>query len=382
MMGKRKPKILLYTDTVQLGGAENHMLNLLKFYDHESAELQLACSSHPDLDSWCQKIEGLGIKVYRLRATHKHDPRHYTELVKILKNEDIDVLHIHLWNPASGRYGILAAKKTRIPFIITEHDPFPLPAVKGWLKSKLIQGVSKTITVSQKNKELLCGLYPFLEDRITMIHNGIDTTWFESQLLSFSKSDREEMRKDVFHTDGSTPIITCVAELHPRKGIHYLLYAAENLAKKRENIKIIIVGSGQEMETYQHFIRSYQLEEYVLLLGRRHDIPQILKSSDIFILPSLNEAFGLVLLEAMMAGLPIIATQNGGVPEIIEHQKNGLLIPDQSDEAIVAALQKLLATPELCQEMSEKNQKDVKDTFDVKSMVKKTEEVYRDVLHI
>ncbi len=381
-MGKRKPKILLYTDTVQLGGAENHMLNLLKFYDREAAELQLACSGHPDLDSWCTKIEALGVKVFRLRATHKHDPRHYTELTKILRKGIIELLHIHLWNPASGRYGILAAKKVNIPFITTEHDPFPLSTVKGWLKKKLLQGVSKVIAISEKNKELLSVLHPSLENRITMIHNGIDTTWFESQLLSFSKSDREEFRKDTFHTDSLTPIITCVAELHPRKGIHYLLYAAQKLGKERENIKIVIVGSGQEMETYKHFIKTYQLEEYVLLLGRRHDIPQILKSSDIFILPSLNEAFGLVLLEAMMAGLPIIATRSGGVPEIIEHQENGLLIPPQSEDAIVAAIKKLLTSPELCQKMSEKNQENVKRKFDVKGMVKKTEEVYSDVLHI
>ena len=89
-----------------------------------------------------------------------------------------------------------------------------------------------------------------------------------------------------------------------------------------------------------------------------------------------------MLLEAMMAELPIIATQNGGVPEIIEHQENGLLIPHQSDEAIVAAIKILLASPELCEKMSEKNQEKVKNQFDVKSMVKKTEEVYRDVLHL
>lgn len=381
-MEKRKPKILLYTDTKQLGGAENHMLSLLKFYDRESFELQLACSSDPALDPWCKKIADMNVKIHRLKARHKHHPGQYFELKNIIKKEDIHLIHIHVWNPASGRYGFMAAKKMQVPYLYTEHDPFTLSPFKNWIKTKLIRETGAVIAISEKNKHLLLKLYPFLKPKITTVHNGIDITWFESQLLSFSPSDREEYRKNIFKTDGETPIVTCIAELHPRKGIIYLLETAKKFAKENESIKFVIVGTGKEKETYESYITKNQLENHVILLGRRHDIPQILKSSDLFILPSLNEAFGLVLLEAMIAGLPVIATRNGGIPEIIKDGENGILVPPKDADAIEKAIEQIFSSPLTHQAMSEKNYKDVKEMFDVKAMVKKTENIYRSLLNI
>ena len=380
-MEKQKPKILLYTDTKQLGGAENHMLSMFKFYDRERFELQLACPADASLDTWCQKIANMCVTVHRLKVGHKHDPRHFFELKKILKQEGIKLMHIHVWNPASGRYGFLAAQKSGTPYILTEHDPFPLSPFKNWIKKNLIKDAQQTIAVSDKNRELLQGLYPEMRSKIITVHNGIDTTKFESQLLSFSVTDREQYRKEIFKTDGETPIVTCVAELHPRKGINYLLEAAKEFAEKKEQIKFIIVGGGEEKDTYEKYIRNHQLEEYVELLGRRHDIPQILKSSDIFILPSLNEAFGLVLLEAMIAKLPIVATNNGGIPEIIEDGKNGILVPPKDSEMIAKAIQKLLASASIRKTIGEKNYTDVRKRFEVKDMVKKTEERYNELLY-
>lgn len=375
-MERHKPKILLYTDTKQLGGAENHMLSLFKFYDRMKVELQLACPADPSLDPWCKKIDDMTVRIHRLNIAHKHDPRHYTQLKKIIQEEGIDLIHVHVWNPASGRYGFLAAQKMHIPYILTEHDPFKLSPFKDWIKKKLIADAAHIIAISEKNHELLAQLYPLLKSRISTIHNGIDTTWFESQLLSFSKSDEQEYRKNIFETDGETPIITCIAELHPRKGIIYALEAMKHFAEKEEKIKLVIVGSGEEKTIYEKYIKENNLKDYVILLGRRHDIPQILRASDVFILPSLNEAFGLVLLEAMMAKLPIIATNNGGIPEIIKDGENGLLIAPKNTQAIIEAIKKLTTLPDLVRKMSEKNYQDVKKKFDVKDMVKKTEEVY------
>ncbi len=299
-----------------------------------------------------------------------------------MKRESFSLVHIHIWNPASGRFAMLAAQKLAIPYLLTEHDPFELSAIKDWLKKRLIREASKIITVSKKNQKLISTLYPFMKSRIVTIPNGIDTTWFESQLLSLSKSDREEYREDVFGADQETPIVTCIAELHKRKGIIYLLEAAKHFAMEEKKIKFVIVGTGEEKEGYMRFIKAEHLEDYVILLGRRHDIPQILSSSDLFVLPSLNEAFGLVLLEAMMAKLPIVATNNGGIPEIIDDGKNGILVPPKDSKALARAIEKLLNDEKLRETMSEKNHKDVKNLYDVKRMVKSTEEIYTSILKI
>jgi len=388
-MGNRKPKILLYTDTKQLGGAENHMLSILKFYDRMQFEMQLACPIDANLDSWCKKIADMTVTVHRIKVSHKHDPRNYSELKKIIEKEGINLLHVHVWNPASGRYGFLAAQRLNIPYILTEHDPFKLSPFKNWIKKKLIKDARGIIAISEKNKEVLGKLYPSLKKRISTIHNGIDTTWFVSQLLSFSPLEKEKYREQAFEveerspragTEMTTPIVATIAELHPRKGLIYLLKACDILAKKDLNFKCIIIGEGEQRKEIESYIKTHQLERYIKLLGRRYEIPHLLAASDVFVLPSLNEAFGLVLLEAMMAGLPIIATNNGGIPEIIEDGKNGILVPPKDAQAIAENIEKILSSPELRKKMSEKNQEDVRKKFEVKDMVKKTEEVYRSIL--
>ncbi len=388
-MKRRKAKILLYTDTKQLGGAENHMLSIFKFYDRMQCELSLACPADTSLDPWCKKIADMTVTVHRINVSHKHDPRNYIALIKIIQKEKIDLLHIHIWNPASGRYGLLAAQRLNIPYIITEHDPFELSPFKSWIKNKLIKDTKGIIAISEKNKELLGKLYPSLKSRIVTIHNGIDTTWFASQLLSFSPLEKEKYREQIFEveerskkagTEMTTPIITTIAELHPRKGLIYLLKACEILTKKDFNYKCIIIGEGEQRKEIESFIKTHQLEKYIILLGRRHEIPHLLAASDVFVLPSLNEAFGLVLLEAMMVGLPIVATNNGGIPEIIEDGKNGILVPPKDAQAIAEAIEKILSSSKLREKMSEKNQEDVRKKFEVKDMVKKTEEVYRSIL--
>lgn len=377
---ERKPHILWYTDTTQIGGAEQHILQLAKQLDKERFIATLACSNDQRLDRWCKSIGEQGIDIIRINALHKHDPRHYFALKQIIYKEEVDLIHIHVTNPASNRWGLLAALRGHTPYVITEHDPFRLSMMKEWIKRKLITEAARIIAVSEQNKKLLTELYPFLANRITTIHNGIDTTWFESQLLSFSKSDRDRYRTSVFDNTDNAPILVAVAELHPRKGLIHLLKSAAQLQEKRIAFKLVIAGEGRQRNELETFIAEHRLTQEVTLLGQRKDIPQILAASDIFILPSLHEAFGLVLLEAMIARLPIIASRSGGVPEIVTEGENGILVPPEDSAALTEAIISLINNPARAQEMSEKNHEKVRMQFDSKIMAKKTGEVYTTVL--
>ncbi len=366
-----------------IGGAEQHMLELAKRLNREVFYPIIHCSSHKNLDSWCKKFEDLKIPVIRSIARNKHNPRHYFDILKSIEDFGIDLVHAHIWNPASNRYAYLATEKTKKPLVTTEHDPFALSGIKNWIKKKLINKVSHLITVSEKNHELIRKLYPILRGKITTIHNGLDLVWFQSQLLSFSKSQREKIRREIFEVqDGTTKVIIAVAELHQRKGLNYLIEAAKILKEKEKNIIVVIVGKGKEEKSLKTQIKKLKLENTVKLLGYRKDIPHLLASSDIFTLPSLNEAFGLVLLEAMAAKLPIVATKNGGVPEIITNHENGILVPPASAKQLASALLHLIDNKELMQKMAEKGHKELIKKFDINDMVKKTEEVYRNTLKL
>ena len=366
-------KILLYTDTPLVGGAEIQMFLLAKFLNKTMFQPILACSNFKELDRWCENFEKEGIKVIRLKVKNKHDIRHYFQLKKIIKEEKIDILHLHVWNPASCRYGF---KQSCVPIIITEHDPFKLSWFKDLIKKHLLENVSKIITVSDDNKKLLQKAYPDHKDKITTIHNGIDITWWQSQLLRFTEEDRKKIKEELFEANENTLIITSIAALHERKGLKYLIEAMPALTKEFPNIKLIIVGEGPQKSELENLISKFKLENHVKLLGQQKETPKILKSSDIFVLPSLREAFGLVNLEAMLAPLPILASKVGGISEVVEDGKTGILIEPGNVEKFTEALRALIISPEKRQKMAIAGQKRVLENFSAEKMAKEYEKIY------
>jgi len=372
-------KILLYTDTPQVGGAELQMFLMAKFLNREKYTPILACSKYKSLDKWCENFEKEGMKVIRLEVKSKHDPKHLKFLKEIIKEEDVKILHAHVWNPASCRFAFMAAKKMKIPVITTEHDPFKLSWIKDLFKKHTLKGISKIITVSEENKKVLKKLYPKHMGKITVIHNGIDITWWQSQLLRFTDDDLGEIKTEVFKAKKDTLIITSVAELHERKGLKFLIKSIPGVVEKYPNTKLVIVGDGPARENLKSLIKKLKMEKHVILLGRRSDVPQILKSSNIFALPSRREAFGLVNLEAMITPLPVIATKVGGIPEIIEDGKTGILIEAENSEAFTQALTKLISKPDLRKKYAQAGYIRAKETFSAEKMAEQYEKIYSEI---
>jgi len=366
-------KILLYTDTPQIGGAELQIFLLAKFLNRSKFTPILCCSNYSSLDKWCSKFEKEGIKVIRINVKHKHDPRHYFQIKKIIKNEKIDVLHAHVWNPASCRYALMIKN---IPIIITEHDPFKLSTIKNFFKKSALKRVKKIVTVSENNRKVLQDLYPQFANKMTVIHNGIDTNWWQSQLLRFTDEDYKKIKKDIFHAHENTLIITTIAELHERKGIKFLLLAIPAIVEKFPNIKFILIGDGPERANLEKLAKKLNITNHVEFLGRQKGIPQLLKSSDIFCLPSRREAFGFVNAEAMITGLPVVATKVGGIPEIVEDGLTGLLIEPENSEALSKALAKLIGSEEKRKKMGQAGHNSILKNFDAKVMAVEYEKLY------
>ncbi|MBI2638111.1 glycosyltransferase family 4 protein [Candidatus Peregrinibacteria bacterium] len=360
-------RILFYTDTPLLGGAENQMLTLTRFLPKDKFHITLACSNSQKLNSWCQKFLQEGMDVFRLKVFHKHDPRHFFYLKKLLKN--CDLMHMHVWNPASGRYGFLASGK--IPLVITEHDPFPLTGLKKRLKQKLIQKARRIIVASNAAKQAVLGQNPDVAERITIIPNGIDiAAWQKSAALE----NRQEFRRIHFKATGHDKVILCVAELHKRKGQKYLIEAVKLLLADFPTLKLILAGDGPERNSYKKLARL--LGDRVLFLGQQKHISQLMAATDFFALPSIREAFGLVLLEAASLNIPIVATNTGGIPEIIEHEKTGVLVPPQDAVALTSAFGMFLKNPDIAAKYALAGKSRVEKLFDARIMAAKTTEVY------
>lgn len=369
-------KILLYTDTPQTGGAELQMFLLAKFLDKEQFTPIIACGKYPRLDKWCESLRKEDIKVIRMDVKHKHDPRHYFLLKKILKEQQIDILHLNLWNPASCRYAYAAGAHTKTKMIVAEHDPFPLSPIKNIFKKHWLKKVAKIVTISKENQKLIKALYPTQSHKVELIYNGIDTTWWQSQLLRFNIDDIKHIKKDVFHAHEDTFVIISIAELHERKGLKYLVDAIPKVVEKYPNVKLVIAGEGKDRANLERQIKKLDIEHHVTLLGRKKDISKLLKSSNVFVLPSRREAFGLVNLEAMITPLPVIASKVGGIKEIIVDGETGILVPPENSESITKALLLLIEHPKIRKTLAEAGEKRAEQIFDAKHMAANFEKLY------
>lgn len=372
-MANKIHKILLYTDTPLFGGAEKQLISLAKNLNKSKFEPIIVCRHLETLQLLIDEANQLKIKTYLINSKSKHSLSNLTEFNKIIKTEKPDLIHVQAWNPMAGKFAIMAARQKKIPLIVTEHDPFPLNWPKSIYKKWANQKVAKMITVSHANQKMLEEIYPEMIGRLTTIHNGIE------KFASINESKRQQIRREIFKAGPETKVILGVGTLHERKGFKYLIGAYAKIHKDFSNSRLVIVGEGPERNSLENLIKNLSLSDKVFLIGQRDDVPDLMQSANLMVLPSLKEAFGLVLIEAMHAGLPIIASQVGGIPEIIMDQKNGILIEPANKNSLVKALNKLLSKDELAKQLS-KNGLEHWKNFSASQMAEKTGQIYQEIL--
>ncbi len=355
-------KVLFYTDTPNTGGAERQMLMLAAELKRLGHTVDLAYGAYSRLTEMRPDFEKVCGAVFELPVLHKHDPRHYTRLKKILKAGGYDLLHIHLWNPGAGRYAFWAGRSMGVPIVTTEHDPFMLGGLKGWLKRRCLRVTARTICLSGANADLMREADGVPEEKIAVVPNGIEAEPF---LNASPAHDLPVKPGDI--------VVTCVAELHPRKGHEFLLKAFERLTLREPRLQLMLAGRGP-LETSLR--ERFGALPNVHFLGWRNDVPALLKASDMVVLPSLKEAFGLAVLEAMATGRAVIATQTAGPLDIIEDGKMGLLVPPGNSEALEDAILKLVDHPEEKVALEKAALERVKERYTAKIMAERTAAVY------
>ncbi|SDK51095.1 glycosyltransferase family 4 protein [Methanoculleus thermophilus] len=266
--------------------------------------------------------------------------RHYAHVKSLIKERGtkFDLIHAHFtWS--AGYAGARLKEEYDVPFVVTGHgyDIYSLPFKDDEWRAKIeyvLNTADHIITVSQSN--LACIQKLDVSTPVTVIPNG-----FRSDL--FYPRDSLECRK-ALNLPQDKKIILTVGNLEPVKGQRYLVEAVQRIIRERKNILCVIVGAGKVRTALERQIRSLGLEDYILLAGGKpHDeIPLWMNACDLFVLPSLRESFGVVQIEAMACGKPVVATRNGGSEEVVISDKYGLLVepadPEDLAEKILVAL--------------------------------------------
>jgi glycosyltransferase involved in cell wall biosynthesis len=368
---KKVKKILHLNNTSSIGGAEQVILDLAVFVDPEKIRSYVSVFREGELVSEMKKRD---VKFLWLKeSTQVYDYRFLKNLTQLIKANRIDLIHSHTWG--TDFYGYWASKILGVPMLATVHNRYYI--FEKWTRrisyKVLISHVQKIVAVSKDIQNLLKKDLKLLPQKIKLIYNGIDTSRFEKKFY------QEKLRKELSLSRGDL-ILGNVGNLREVKDHHTLILAFSKVSPLFPQAKLLIIGEGELKASLLKFRSELGLEDQVLFLGHRDDIPALLNLMDIFILSSRLEGCSISILEAMASGKPVIATKVGGNPELVLEGKTGLLVPSAEPEKLAESIIQLLKDEKLRKKMGDEGRKRVKAKFSRESMVRNYEELYSQIL--
>jgi len=374
MEENKKKKILYLITKANWGGAQKYVFDLAS----EITDYEVAVAYGKPLGKLSKKLKTAGIKTREIKSLGRdvslfREVKVFRNLWKILKQEQPDILHLN--SPKISGLGALLGRLVGIKKIIytahgwtfNEQRPFWQIWLIKFLSWLTIMLSHQTITIAQKEYNQVIH-WPFVTtDKLKLIYNGIRPIDF---------LDKQAAR-EYFKIENDDLVIGAISELHKNKGLKYAIQGFKEISKKYENLKFIIIGEGEKREDLEKEIQKNNLKNKIFLVGKIENASKYLKAFDIFLLSSVKEGLPFALLEAGLAGLPVIATEVGGIPEIIENNKSGILIKEKSPEKIKSVIEELIESKEKSQTYGENLYKVIKEKFSFKEMLEKTRELYQ-----
>ena len=385
-MNPRKIKVLNIITRMELGGPPILLIDILQRLNREHFECSILTGITID-----RKYNMIGfarnkhIRVSTMPSLVRnvHPLKDIISLIKLflfLKKEKYDVIHCH--TSKGGFIGRLAAKLAGSKIIIySPHGDI----FEGYfcklatdffilLEKFAARFTDKIINLTKREIERFLEYGIGTRQQLKHIYNGIDIQYYEHAISSnLRKRDEFGLSKDDF-------ICATVGRLVPVKGHTYLIKAIHKVVKVIPEARFLFVGDGEIKSKLSEEIRSLDLQENIFLLGSRNDIATILSCIDIFLLPSLNEGFGMALIEAMAEKKPVIATNVGGIPEVVIDGETGILVPPKDPEAFSSAIIKLYKNPELSRRMGLAGYNRAKRLFDITTTVHNLERLYSNLV--
>jgi glycosyltransferase involved in cell wall biosynthesis len=363
-------KILhVYTGGGEIYGAERVIYNLTCEQIKSSMSPEVVYFKRPGRNSFLELLNDGRIPVHVIDSRSRLDTSAFMTLRGICLRSSPRILHSHGYK---GDIFLAILKRTlRGPAIVsTKHgstDATSRASLYEHLGDLSLRYFDRVVAVSEYTKKKLIELH-VPEGKIEVIHNGIDVS-------PFSGAEKGSLRHSLNIAEDSR-VAGFIGRLGPEKGITYLLEAADTICRSTEGVYFVLIGEGILKEETEAFIASNKLQGRVITLGWRKDATCLLPDMNMLLLPSLTEGTPMVILEAMAAGVPVIASDVGGIGEIIEDSKTGLLIRPRDSQAIVKSINTLLENKDLAANISRNSIAEVKIRFSARHMSEKYEQTY------
>jgi glycosyltransferase involved in cell wall biosynthesis len=370
MQSNNKINVLLLVDHLHIGGAESVVASLCHALNKQLLHVRVCCIKTKGVIA--EELIGSGIEVDVLpqKKTTKSSYTSFLSLRKFVRENHIDIVHSHTTQSLiDGSLCKLMSRGTG--HIHTFHfGNYPNYPRKYLILEKLFSRVpDRLVAVGNEQKKTILQTFRFQEKRVDTVWNGVTLKWPRSTSSTIEK-----------HRRNGSPIIGTVCTLIEQKGLPYLIEVAAALKQKGVEATFLIAGEGhlhQELETKA---RELGLDKQVIFLGWVQNASQaIVPYIDIFFLPSLWEAMSVVVLEAMAAERPVVVTDVGENKHVVDNGENGFVVPSKSVDAMVSALEKLITSKTLRENMGAKAGTRAREFYSVEHMARAYERLYLEV---
>jgi glycosyltransferase involved in cell wall biosynthesis len=326
-----------------------------------------------------------GVPVHCLGMRNPYDLSVLLPVITVLRNTAPHVVHTN--HPIDAMFGNLAARLLGVPCLTTFHgklDHYYLekrsPLARYFKCVRLLWAerfagalANRAIAVSQAVKQDLTKHHICRASKVTVIHHGVDLEDFDPARFSTHTSD--------------LLTVGCISRISPEKGIHYFLSAGAKISESLSNVRFELIGEAQGpveqgfLEENLRILEKQKKRNLFRILGYRADIPLLLSQMDVVVIPSLSEGFGMVAIEAMAMGKPVVASAVGGISEIVEHGETGLLVEPANANALSKAILDLLHNPQLREKLGNNARRRVEKSFSFGRMIEQTLACYDTVLN-
>ncbi|MEJ5330451.1 MAG: glycosyltransferase [Desulfobaccales bacterium] len=362
----RPLRVLQLISTLPVGGAEEVVAAIVRGLDPELFEVEAATIEA--LGAIGEELTREGRRVTALNLSLKRTPtfRLIRAVRRLLRERQPDILHTHLYHP--NLYGRLAAWGLGVPVVCSVHSVYSRVKLHRLLLNRLLTPwTAALIAVSPQvwaDIRKYDGVPP---EKLHLLPNGVDLKALDIPV------SREEARARL-KVDGF--VVGAVGRLEEEKGHAYLLEALHLLSEELPEATLLLAGEGRRGEALRRQAADLGLGAQVRFLGWRRDVPLILKALDLYVQPSLWEGLSLALLQAMAAGLPVVATQVGGFEQVITSGVNGVLVPPRDSAALAGAIRELYHDPATRIRLGEAARRTARENYSQETMLQRLKDLY------
>ncbi len=357
--------VLHLCESSETGGAESVLISIV-----ENLDQARYCSTVCLLsEGWLSaQLRRRGIDTVVIPQPRSFDVFWLVKLRRLLRSKRIDVMHSHEF--ATNFYASLAGVATGIPVIATVHGKnYYADRWRRRAAYRFVARHARMVAVSDDLKRYVAQCVSIPAGRIAVIHNGIDLD------RNVAGSLDHDVRRELAILP-KQPVIGTVGNLFEVKGQKFLLRACSLLVRNHPDLVLLVAGEGGQLEDLMQEAEQLGISGNVRFLGFRDDVPSLLRAMDVFVLPSLSEGLPLSILEALALEKPVVATNVGGIPEIVDDGVSGYLVPPADSRQLADRISEALADSETATALAKAGRKKVQRAFGVRQMVQSYEALY------